>query len=152
MEAFLTSTDIIDYRNEMISHLANQLAKDCTDEIQIAKRCFEYVRDKIRHSGDFQDERTTCKASEVLAYQTGWCYAISHLLAALFRANGITGLCYQRLSCSEYVKDAYCLHGLNAIYLKAYGWNRVDARGNKEGIKAEFNPPHEQLAFTLEDN
>ena len=43
----------------------------------------------------------------------------------------------------------YCLHGLNNIYLKEYGWYRVDARGNKEGVNAQFNPPYEQLAFEL---
>ena len=29
-------------------------------------------------------------------------------------------------------KDIYCLHGLNAIYLKEFGWYKVDARGNRE--------------------
>jgi len=31
----------------------------------------------------------TCKASDVLIYGTGYCYAKSHLLAALLRANAI---------------------------------------------------------------
>jgi len=66
------------------------------------------------------------------------------------RANSIpTGFCYQRLSCSEYKKNIYCLHGLNAIYLKDYGWYRVDARGNKKDVNAQFNPPLEKLAFKL---
>ena len=107
-----------------------------------------YVRDEIRHSGDYKDDITTLSASEVLKHKTGWCYAKSHLLAALLRANDIpTGFCYQRLSCSEYKKDIYCLHGLNAIYLKNIGWYKVDARGNKDGVNATFNPPLEQLAF-----
>ena len=46
----------------------------------------------------------------------------------------------------------YCLHGLNAIYLKDYGWYKVDARGNKKGIDAQFNPPLEKLAFELKEN
>ena len=74
------------------------------------------------------------------------------MLAALLRANGIpTGFCYQRLSCSEYEKDVYCLHGLNAVYLKEYGWYRIDARGNKEGVDAQFTPPKEKLAFELQE-
>lgn len=44
------------------------------------------------------------------------------------------------------------MHGLNNIYLKEFGWYRVDARGNKKGINAAFNPPYEQLAFELEEN
>jgi len=56
------------------------------------------------------------------------------------------------LSCSEYLPDIYCLHGLNAIYLKKHGWYRVDARGNKEGVEADFTPPEEKLAFELQVN
>lgn len=41
------------------------------------------------------------------------------------------------------------LHGLNALYLKDFGWYRVDARGNKKSINAEFSPPLEQLAFKV---
>ena len=148
---FLQQTQIIDFKDPNIQKLSIELAKDCKNDIEIAKNCFLYVRDNINHSGDYKDDITTCKASDVLKYKTGWCYAKSHLLAALLRANNIpTGFCYQRLSCSEYKKDIYCLHGLNAIYLKNYGWYKVDARGNKKGVNAQFNPPIEQLAFKLE--
>jgi len=44
------------------------------------------------------------------------------------------------------------LHGLNAIYLKDYGWYKVDARGNKDGVNAQFNPPIEKLAFEIQKN
>lgn len=151
MKDFLEATEIVDYQNEELYALAMHLAKGCATDTEIAQKCFEYVRDNINHSGDYQSDITTYKASDVLKYKTGWCYAKSHLLAALLRANGIpTGFSYQRLSCSEYKKDIYCLHGLNNIYLKEYGWYRVDARGNKEGVNAQFNPPHEELAFSLE--
>jgi len=150
MKKYLEETDIIDYGNKEVHDLAMHLAKGCETDTQIAKKCFEWVRDNINHSGDYKDDITTYKASDVLKYKTGWCYAKSHLLAALLRANAIpTGFCYQRLSCSEYKKDIYCLHGLNSIYLKEFGWYRVDARGNKEGVNAQFNPPYEQLAFAL---
>jgi transglutaminase-like putative cysteine protease len=150
MKAYLKDTEIIDYKNQEVMDLAKNLAKGCNTDVEIAKNCFEYVRDEIHHSGDYQDEITTYNASDVLKHKTGWCYAKSHLLAALLRANGIpTGFSYQRLSCSEYREDVYCLHGLNSIYLKEYGWYRVDARGNKEGVNAQFTPPHEQLAFEL---
>jgi len=153
MENFLKETDIINFSNQEIRELANELFAKSTTDVEIAKKCFEYVRDEIHHSGDYKDEITTCMASDVLKYKTGWCYAKSHLLAALLRANGIpAGFCYQRLSCSEYKKDIYCLHGLNAIYLKGYGWYKVDARGNKDGVNAEFTPPIEKLAFELQEN
>lgn len=90
-----------------------------------------------------------CIASEVLNEGTGYCYAKSHLLAALLRANGIPArFCYQRLSIHDNgAPDS--LHGLNAIHLPQYGWYRIDARGNKPGVNAQFNPPAEQLAFRL---
>ena len=41
------------------------------------------------------------------------------------------------------------LHGLNAVYLKQFGWYRLDARGNKQGVSAGFCPPVEKLAFPI---
>jgi len=154
MKNFLKETELIDLSTPEIQKVALELSKDTSSDVEIAKKCFTYVRDKINHSGDVVDgQTTTFKASDVLKYKTGWCYSKSILLAALLRANHIpTGFCYQRLSCSEYVKDVYCLHGLNAIYLKDFGWYKVDARGNKEGVNAQFNPPVEQLAFELEEH
>ena len=69
------------------------------------------------------------------------------MLCALLRANGISaGLCYQRLSIDG-EGPPFCLHGLNAIFLKEFGWYRVDARGNKLGVNSRFSPPVESLAF-----
>ena len=153
MAKYLEATPIIDYHDDAIQALAKELSKNWKNDTQIAQNCFEYVRDEIRHSGDHKDKITTSKASEVLKHKTGWCYAKAFLLAALLRANGIpTGFCYQRLSCSEYKPDIYCLHGLNWIYLKEFGWYRVDARGNKDGVYAQFIPPVEKLAFVLQEN
>lgn len=148
-DEFLKYTEIIDFDNECVAAKARELAKGCKSDAETAKWCFEFVRDEIHHTNDYKDDITTCKASEVLTHGTGWCYAKSHLLAALLRSNGIpTALCYQRLSVFD-DGAPYCLHGLNAVYLKEYGWYRMDARGNKEGVDAQFDPPCEQLAFWL---
>ena len=153
MQKYLEATKIIDYNNKEVNTLAMRLAKDCKTDEQIAQNCFEYVRDEIHHSGDYKENITTTTASEVLKHKTGWCYAKAFLLAGLLRANGIpTGFAYQRLSCSEYKANIYCLHGLNWIYLKEHGWYRVDARGNKEGVDAQFMPPEEKLAFEVGEN
>ena len=150
MKSYLQETSIINFTHPQVAQLAQKLAEEYATDIEIAKACFIYVRDEIAHTGDAKSPIPTCKASEVLEYKTGWCYAKSHLLAALLRANNIpTGFCYQRLFCDEYKKDSYCLHGLNAIHLKDFGWYKVDARGNKEGVDAQFLPPNEQLAFEL---
>ena len=125
--------------------------------IQTAQNCFEFVRDEIRHSSDFEMGPITCLASEVLKHGTGFCYAKSHLLCALLRVNQIpSGLCYQRLLISA-ESNEYCLHGLNAIFLDDFGWYRVDPRGNRAAgtsrdgtaIDAQFCPPKEQLAFPI---
>jgi transglutaminase-like putative cysteine protease len=128
---------------------AKELTKGTTDIHEIVRRCFEWVRDSIQHSADFQRNPVTCSASEVLASGTGYCYSKSHLLAALLRANRIpAGFCYQRLSIDE-AGAPYSLHGLNATHLPEFGWYRVDSRGNKLGVNAQFSPPAEQLAFRL---
>ncbi|MBN2815560.1 MAG: transglutaminase family protein [Campylobacterales bacterium] len=153
MQKYLKVSEYVDFLHPDIQRVALELAEGLESDAAITKACFEYVRDTIRHTGDYKDNINTYIASDVLKYKTGWCYAKSILLAALLRANGIpTAFCYQRLSCSEYVKDVYCLHGLNAVYLKEYGWYRVDARGNKKGVDAQFTPPQEKLAFDLQEN
>lgn len=67
------------------------------------------------------------------------------------RANSIPcGFSYQRLTINDDGSGGrYSLHGLNFVYLKNFGWYRVDARGNKDGVNAQFNPPHEKLAFPI---
>jgi len=152
-QPYLQASPHIDKDHPLILAKARELAQGCTDATILAQRCFEFVRDEIQHSGDHQRDPVTCTASEVLRHGTGYCYAKSHLLAALCRALGIpAGLCYQRLSISDTNSGPpYCLHGLNAVYLPNLGWYRVDARGNKPGVQAAFTPPREQLAFALRD-
>ena len=81
--AFLASTDVVDWYHADVRTLAWYLAGGENDAVEVARRCFEWVRDEIRHSVDFGDTVVTCAASEVLAHRTGFCYAKSHLLAAL---------------------------------------------------------------------
>lgn len=149
MDKYLAPSEIIDWENPLVMKRAKTLSEGIDSPIHIAKACFEYVRDEIKHSNDYQLNPVTCKASDVLEYKTGYCYAKSHLLAALLRANRIpSGLCYQRLAIHNN-QPPFCLHGLNAVYLPDIGWYRVDARGNKDGVEAEFNPPAEKIAYPI---
>ncbi|WP_019868227.1 transglutaminase-like domain-containing protein [Methylovulum miyakonense] len=151
MNHYLENSQYLDWQHPAVIAKAAELAQSCQADEQISQRCFVFVRDEIKHSWDYQLNPVTCKASDVLLHGTGYCYAKSHLLAALLRANAIpSGLCYQRLSLDG-EGSPYCLHGLNAVYLKRHGWYRIDARGNKPGVKAEFTPPFEQLAFAIVD-
>jgi transglutaminase-like putative cysteine protease len=146
-DRYLEASEHIDFDHPAIRDLARELAAGADDPQAIAERCFLFVRDEIRHSVDFKMNPVTCKASDVLLHRTGYCYAKSHLLAALLRANRIpAGLCYQRMALDE-PGTTFCLHGLNAVFLPEHGWYRMDARGNKPGVDAGFAPPLERLAF-----
>jgi hypothetical protein len=148
MNKYLESTEYIDWESPAILAKAKILAEDSSAPKEITRKCFEFVRDEIKHSWDYKLNPVTYKASDVLNHGTGYCYAKSHLLAALLRANNIpAGLCYQRLTITDI--PPFCLHGLNAVYLESFGWYRIDARGNKQGVSAEFCPPVEKLAFPI---
>ncbi len=149
MKKYLHSSFYIDWEVPTVLNHAHELAKDYQDPLSIAQACFEFVRDDIKHSVDYALNPVTCKASDVLKHGTGFCYAKSHLLAALLRANGIpAGLCYQRLTIQNGTPP-FCLHGLNAVYLKEFGWYRIDPRGNNDDVEASFCPPVEKLAFPI---
>ncbi|MDX1492154.1 MAG: transglutaminase family protein [Pseudohongiellaceae bacterium] len=149
MKEYLYSSEMIDWQEPSIIAKATELAQGAQSKLETARRCFEFVRDDIQHSWDALKNPVTCAASEVLRHGTGYCYAKSHLLAALLRANGIpAGLCYQRTTVAE-DSPPFCLHGLNAVYLDDFGWYKLDARGNKPGVDAQFCPPVERLAFAI---
>lgn len=115
LDAYLDSSEYIDWRHPLVAAVSHNLSVGATDAADITRRCFEFVRDKIRHSWDYRLNPVTCRASDVLEYGTGYCYAKSHLLAALLRANAIpTALCYQRLSWGDSLLPARperCLAG-----------------------------------------
>jgi len=147
-DEYLISTEIIDWLHADVKGKARDISADAPDETTIAKRCFEFVRDCIRHSHDYRLNPVTCSASEVLAAGTGYCYSKSHLLAALLRANGLpAGLCYQRLR-RDGVDTPLVLHGLVAVHLPDTGWYRIDPRGNISGVDTQFAPPVEKLAYS----
>ena len=152
LSTYLQACDYIDFNEPNIVEKAKQISQNRIGELEIAKACFKFVRDEIKHAWDYQEETldqpVSIKASEVLSSGHGFCYGKSHLLAALLRANNIpAALCYQRLTITD--EPPFCLHGLNAVYLQDYGWYKVDARGNKPGVDAQFNPPQQQLAFPI---
>lgn len=152
IEKYLECSDIIDFKSCKDTQIESlQLIDGCNNEIEIIKKVYEFVRDDIKHSADIDGKIVTCKASEVLKYRQGICYAKSHLLAAMLRFLGIpTGLCYQKLVLDDDTAPYIILHGLNAVFVRDLGrWIRLDARGNKEGIDAQFSTEYERLAFPV---
>lgn len=150
---YLIELEMVDYNHPLISRKAAKLFANLSDELQIVRTAYEYVRDNIAHSFDIQASRVTCRASEVLHYGHGLCYAKSNLLAALLRSQGIpAGFCYQYLTRGSTPDTGYCIHALNGVYLKTLDrWIRLDARGNKPGVDAQFSIDEEKLAFPVRE-
>lgn len=149
MDDYLSVSKYINWNDERILAKANEVKQKCEDEIMLIKMLYEFVRDEIKHSWDAQDKRVTISATEVLEYGVGICWAKANLLAALLRACGIpTGICYQRLTLGDVPETGFCIHALNAVYIKSLDkWIRLDARGNKPGVDAQFDLEEEKLAF-----
>jgi transglutaminase-like putative cysteine protease len=143
--AYLAASDIIDFHHPRVAALAGALASEHSDRLAYARAAYEYVRDQISHSVDVQDRRVTVSASQTLTVQVGLCFAKTHLLAALLRAHGIpSGFCYQRLIAEP---TNFVVHGLLAAHLEG-AWRRLDPRGNKPGVSAQFSLRTERLAWT----
>ncbi|WP_371622018.1 transglutaminase family protein [Streptomyces sp. NBC_01116] len=153
--AYLAADEVIDHEHPRVREAANRLAPDADGAYTYARAAFEFVRDTIPHSADSGDPRVTWRASDVLATRTGICYAKSIALTALLRAGGIpAGLCYQRLVGADGVTPV--IHGLVALKLPgagagAWGLARVDPRGNKPGVDAQFSLEGERLAWVARE-
>ncbi|RCW64536.1 transglutaminase-like domain-containing protein [Saliterribacillus persicus] len=152
LKDYLVETDIIDFSHPFIKELSKELFNEGQTEIEQIKTAFLFVRDEISHSWDIQGTRITCKASDVLKVKEGICYAKSNLLAAILRLQGIpVGFCYQRLMIFDTPEKGYSLHALNGVFISQLNqWIRLDARGNKPGVQAEFSTEIEKLAFTVQ--
>jgi transglutaminase-like putative cysteine protease len=151
ISAYLKEDYVIDFNKSIITHLADKLYKISDSEVSYIKIIYEFVRDNISHSADINEDVITCSASEVLTARHGICFAKSHLLAALLRCKAVpTGFCYQKLILDDEIAPYLIYHGLNGVYLNEYKkWIRLDARGNKEGVNAQFSINKEQLAFPV---
>ena len=154
LNRYLETSDIIDFGYQMsrdVTDLSFEITTYSESEIDYIKNAYEYVRDKIAHSADIDGHIVTCKASDVLRVKEGICFAKSHLLAAILRCNQIpTGFCYQKLILNNNSAPYLVLHGLNAVYIEKFNkWIRLDARGNKTGVDAQFSLEQEKLAFPV---
>lgn len=155
LNEYLMSNSIVDFKdNDKINSLALSIKIKSKSEIDFVKNVYEWVRDNISHSHDILKNSVTFTASEVLTEGHGTCFAKSNLLAALLRSQGIPcGFCYQKLILDDETAPYLILHGLNAVYLSEINkWIRLDARGNKDGVDAQFLIDHEQLAFPVRKN
>jgi transglutaminase-like putative cysteine protease len=152
--AYLEPSEVLDFEAAPIRDFVNANLLPVSGTLERARRAFEFVRDEVSHSWDIQSRRVTKNATTVLEYREGICYAKSHLLASLLRAVRIpSGMTYQRLRLDHTPHGeapAFCVHALNTVYIDDLArWIRVDARGNKPGINAQFSTGDERLAFSV---
>jgi transglutaminase-like putative cysteine protease len=149
LSAFLSATPHIDHDHPGVRAIVDDRGWRERSTIDAARAAFEFVRDEVHHSWDVKSHRVARTASEVLLHREGLCYAKSHLLAALLRQLGVpSGLAYQRLTFGETPASGYTSHGLSTAFLEGR-WIRLDARGNKPGIDAQFSLDEERLAFAV---
>lgn len=149
---YLGETGIIEISNPLIAETARGLERDSV--METARAVYSFVRDGIGHSADIGAQLLTCSASEVLTHRHGICFAKAHLLAALMRGCCIpAGFCYQLLIYDDEHDRRLVPHGLNAVHLgERYGWVRIDARGNRPGVDAQFDVESEKLAFPVRES
>jgi transglutaminase-like putative cysteine protease len=148
LDAYLAPAPLVDRDRPTIVSFVDQRLRGC-DPVETAHRTFRFVRDEVAHSWDVQGRIVTRTASDALRERQGICYPKSHLVAALLRRAGIpTAICYQRLTLLDDDSAGYAVHALNAVFLDGR-WHRIDARGNKPGVTADFSLEGERLAFPI---
>lgn len=149
LSKFLKEDEYVNYTAENIVLKAQELFKRIDNDIEKARIAYKYVRDEIPHSFDIEAKIITAKASDVLKYKTGICHAKANLLAALLRSQNIpTGFCFQHVTLADDGSLGYCVHAYNAVYVENK-WIKLDARGNKEGVNAQFSLGEPILAFPI---
>ena len=151
IDDYLKHDNVINYENEAVMELADTLLQKADNELEFIRIAYEFVRDNISHSADINEDVITCSASEVLKAGHGICFAKSHLLAALLCCKSVpAGFCYQKLILDDETAPVLIYHGLNGVYIRdCKKWIRLDARGNKVGVNAQFSVETEQLAFPV---
>jgi len=69
VQRYLSPSKYIDFENKEVLFVAQSLALEAISEQDLVRRCFEFVRDEVRHSSDYKLNPITCKASDVLRHK-----------------------------------------------------------------------------------
>ncbi len=148
---YLKCDEVIDFDKPEVKALADTFFDKASTEMDFVRHAYEYVRDTYPHSADINADEIAVSASDVLKIGHGICHAKSHLLAALLRCKGVpAGLCYQKLILDDETDHVYISHGLIGVYLNEFNkWIRLDPRGNRSDVDAQFSIDEEKLAFPV---
>jgi len=149
MNLYLEEKGLVDTSN--VKNISCKLTRDIASDVEKARVLYEYVRDVIRHSADINENLLTKSASDVLKHGHGICFTKSILLVAMLRSIDIpAGFGYQKIILDDELYPWLVLHGYVFIYLESIRkWIKVDARGNKPGVNAEFSIGKPVMAFEI---
>ena len=151
LNEYLKCDDVVDFCKPEVKALSDSLYAESDGETDFIRHAYEYVRDTFPHSADINADEISVSASDVMRIGHGICHAKSHLLAAILRCQGVpAGFCYQKLILDDEAAPVYISHGLNGVYLREFDkWIRLDARGNRSDVDAQFSVDEEKLAFPV---
>lgn len=151
---FTEETKYVNYSHPSVQKKIREMFTDEMSDVDKVKVAYYFVRDEIKHSFDIGTNVVSVTASECLINKTGVCHVKANLLAALLRSQSIpTGFCFQHLAWDDTDPNkfpGYVIHGYNAVYLDGK-WIKLDARGNKSNVHAEFSLDEPILAFHVNE-
>lgn len=85
---FLQPSAVIDWTHPAVLARAQTLRGTAESVDAVITRCFEWVRDEIKHSGDFGLTEVTCRASDVLLEGSAGGWVERHAESRMGRAPG----------------------------------------------------------------
>jgi hypothetical protein len=152
IDRYLEMTDVVDMCDAGVRQLADSLAPGACDDTAKVGAVFYFMQQNIPHTFNIDRQEVACKASDVLRYGHGICYAKALLVAALLRDMKVpAGFCYQRFRMEGTADSKFVLHCLNAIYLRDKGgWARIDVRNIEEGFDPTFRPGIDSGVFPVD--
>jgi transglutaminase-like putative cysteine protease len=149
LKDYLNDADYASFSSPLVRSLIVKFSTHRGDTVEKARTIYEFVRDSFPNTFDIGANEVSVRAEDVVRNGHGICYAKSQLLAALMRGVGIpAGYCYQLLILDDVSRPYLIIHALNAVYIEGK-WIRLDARGNKNGVNAQFSLYEEKLAFPV---
>lgn len=152
MELYLRPTEILDFHNPNVLHMAQEITIGCRDEVEKAVRLYYWVRDSIWYDPYVPFYKAEhYKASRTLAVRRGYCVGKAALLCAMARACGVPsrlGFADVRnhLATRQLIEwmgsDLFVYHGFTELYLKGK-WVKATPAFNRELCEKHRVPPLE---------
>lgn len=141
---FLEPADIIDSDDPRVVSKASELAAGETDYYSVVFRIADWTKENVDYDLSTLNQKTSQKASWVLARKDGVCDEITSLFIALLRAVGIpakfvSGIAYTESP--EFPRN-WGAHGWAEVYFPGVGWVPYDVTYGQYGFT---DPTHVKL-------